>query len=314
MKIAIWGAGGIGCYYGARLLKAGHQVSFIARGEHLTVMQKQGLTLDHPSFRFCDHVNALSQDQWKEEYNCSDFDLIILTLKSNVTETLMHEMADWLREGSCPILTLQNGVDNEIHISNIVGIQRTLGGLAVRIGGHILKPGHVKAEGEAQVIFGQWPHDNGSSHLNSLLSLFKKAQIDASLSQDIRFELWKKLIINNGVNPISALTGLDTKQITSDPILRKTVLCMMQETAAAAKYDDVILTAKDVHEMLELISQFNAIKTSMLVDFEKGRPLEINAISGAVIERSQQLGINSPVTSLIHKLLLIKCETNQNAH
>ena len=218
-------------------------------------------------------------------------------------------MAEWLKEGTCPILSLQNGVDNEIHIANTVGTQRTLGGLAVRIGGHTEQPGHIKAEGVAQVIFGQWPNDNNSSHLHALLSTFKDAQIDASLSTDIRFDLWKKLIINNGVNPISALTGLDTKQITSDSVLRDNVHRMMQETAAAARCDDVILTEDDVAEMLDLISQFNAIKTSMLVDFEKGRPLENEAISGAVIERSKCLGIHAPVTELIHKLLLLKCES-----
>ena len=310
MRIAIWGAGGIGCYYGAKLQKAGHKVSYIARGEHLKVMQSQGLTLQHPSFNFCEHVEALSQEQWKDNHHCSDFDLIILTLKSTATEHVMQEMAGWLVEGSCPILSLQNGVDNEIHIANTVGIERTLGGLAVKIGGHTERPGHIKAEGIAQVIFGQWPQEKSSNltYLNSLLSTFVDAQIEARSSPEIRVELWKKLIINNGVNPISALTELDTKQITSDPILRENVHLMMKETAAAAKCDGVELTQEDVTEMLELISQFNAIKTSMLVDFEKGRPLENAAISGAVIERSKRLGINAPVTELINKLLLIKCE------
>ncbi|MDF2180532.1 2-dehydropantoate 2-reductase [Neptuniibacter sp. CAU 1671] len=309
MKIAIWGAGGIGCYYGARLIEAGHAVTFIARGPHLEALQQQGLSLSHESLVFNQKVTALSQEVWRDGHVCDEYDLIIITLKSTVTHQVLTEMSDWLKVGHCPVLSLQNGVENETQIARVLGDERTLGGLAVRIGGHIIAPGVVEARGVAQVVFGQWPSQSGESSalfLDQLLAVFKDARIDAKLSPDIRKELWRKLLVNNGVNPLSVVTGLDTRQITSDSVLGPCVYQIMQETAAAAMIEGVDLTQTDVDEMFTLISQFDAIKTSMLVDYEKGRPLERDAISGVVIRKHQSVGQIAPMTALIDRLVGIK--------
>lgn len=312
MKVAIIGAGGIGCYYGARLQKAGHEVTYVARGEHLRALQKKGLTLTHPNFSFKGPVDAVDLKGLVTQHKCEDFDLIILTVKSIATAEVMSELSDWLREDDCPILSLQNGVDNEQIIADYVGVSRTLGGLAVRIGGHIIKPGVIEATGVAQVHFGQWPtctefHCNHGL-LDTLYVAFVDADIDATLSDNIQYELWRKLLINNGVNPISAVVELDTKRITGDPVLGKYVYQIMQETARASHFDGVSLSQRDVDEMFDLISNFDAIKTSMLVDLEKGRSLELNDICGAVISRCEKLNQPAEVTTLFDKLVRVKCE------
>jgi len=313
MRFLIVGAGGIGCYYGARLQVAGHSVCYLARGEHLEAMQCNGLTVSHEDLSFHEGVEAIDIEYLLQHENCSQFDLIVLTIKSGATATILDQLSDWLTGGEVPILSLQNGVDNELLIAESVGANRTLGGLAVRIGGHITKPGEVEVKGPAQVIFGRWPnHGNetpvDASALERFAEIFNKAGIPTQLSTDIQYELWRKLLINNGVNPLSALTGLDTKRLTSDPVFSKTVYRMMEEVAAVAKADQVQLGQNDIDEMFELISNFDAIKTSMLVDKEKGRPLELDGISGAVIRRAKQLGIEVPVTELIHALLESEAE------
>ncbi|MBP0047978.1 2-dehydropantoate 2-reductase [Marinobacterium sp. AK62] len=304
MKCLIIGAGGIGCYYGARLIEASHDVTFVARGEHLKAMQQQGLSVEHEALQFQAPVDALSMHELLAQRQCDDYDLIMLTLKSGATAHWLNEAKDWLLQGSAPILSLQNGVDNEPLIAGVVGEARTLGGLAVRIGGHIIAPGQIEARGPAQVVMGRWPQvDAEDPTLTALAKALNEAQIPTRTTLNIRYELWKKLLINNGVNPLSALTGLDTRSLTADPALGKTVYAMMQETAIAASADEVTLTAADVDEMFNLISQFDAIKTSMLVDREKGRPLELDDISGAVIRRCQQLGEAAPNTELVQRLL-----------
>lgn len=287
MRVAIWGAGGIGCYYGARLLKAGHQVVFVARGAHLEAMQSSGLIVEHEALSFSGAVDAVSQSEWVEHYRCDDFDLIMVALKANVTGDCLAEIDSWLQQGSCPLLSLQNGVENESLIADRVGDARTLGGLAVRIGGHIIEPGRVEARGPAQVVMGAWPNRELNPELSvraeSLAEILNEAQIPTQCSVDIRRELWRKLLINNGVNPLSALTELDTRRLTRHPTYRKMVYKMMEEGAAAANARGVDLGRADVDEMFKLISEFDAIKTSMLVDKEKGRPLELDGICGAVI-------------------------------
>ncbi|QSA20948.1 2-dehydropantoate 2-reductase, partial [Vibrio furnissii] len=114
--------------------------------------------------------------------------------------------------------------------------------------------------------------------------------IPNQLYDDVSYALWRKLMINNAVNPITALTMQDTGVVTRDPVLRRTIHTIMQETARAASVAGVTMTEQDVDAMFDLICQFDAIKTSMLVDREKGRPMEIHEICGPVIENCRQLG------------------------
>lgn len=308
MRFLIIGAGGIGCYYGARLQLAGHSICYLARGEHLEAMQDNGLKVTHENLSFHEKVEAIDIDYLLESENCNQFDLILLTVKSGATATIFEQLETWLNNCEVPILSLQNGVDNEVLIAQQLGTQRTLGGLAVRIGGHITRPGEVEATGPGQVILGGWPNHKSKSNfdisaIDAFAEKFIRAGIPTQVSSDIRYELWRKLLINNGVNPLSALTGLDTRSLTSNPVFTKTVYKMMEEVVAVAKADDVKLEKQDVDEMFELISTFDAIKTSMLVDKEKGRPLELDGISGAVIKRATQLGIDVPITELVTALL-----------
>lgn len=307
MRIAMIGAGGIGAFYAARLIAAGHQVQLCARGEHLKALQRDGLTVIHPEFHFKGGVSACDLSSLMENHSPSDFQLLILALKAGATEEIMRTLSPWLNS-PLPVLSLQNGVDNEPLIAQTIGRDRTLGGLAVRIGGHITKPGVIEATGPAQVILGPWPDANSSPALEQfsieLSNLFNAASIPTTYSNQIHYQLWRKLIINNGVNPLSALTELDTKQLTSHPSFGETVKHMMNETAIAAQADGITLSAEDVDEMYELICQFDAIKTSMLVDREKNRPLELEAICGAVLKRCQLLNRPAPVTQLVNALLL----------
>ncbi|MCG8050430.1 MAG: 2-dehydropantoate 2-reductase [Candidatus Thiodiazotropha endolucinida] len=308
MRFLILGAGGIGGYYGARLQSAGHQVLYIARGEHLKALQNSGLTVHHPEFNFEEKVDAIDQQSLLDRYRAEEFDLLILTIKAGATESVMQDLLSWLSGAATPVLSLQNGVDNEIAIAAHIGSERTIGGLAIRIGGHIIRPGVIEATGVAQVVMGAWKcakdHPEIQRDLKSVADCFNRAGIPTTLSEAIQKALWRKLLINNGVNPLSALTGLDTRTLTADPVLTRTVYQLMEEVALAAEADGVALQRSDIDEMYQLICQFDAIKTSMLVDREKGRPLELDAITGVVVERCGRQGKEAPISALIQALLV----------
>ena len=308
LNILIIGAGGIGGYYGARLAEAGHRVVLTARGEHLAALQKKGLTVHYEGRVMECRLPAVDHTTLVQNYQSGDFDVIVIALKSTATKAVLDELSPWLGHSDVLVLSLQNGVDNEPMIARVLGESRVLGGLAVRIGGHIVEPGVVEAEGVAQIVMGEWPsvpevQDARRPVLEILQNAFDKAGIPTTVSDNIRYELWRKLVINNGVNPISALTGLDTQSLTRHPRFSHVVYGMMAETAAAAKADGLELSKDDVDEMFALISSFNAIKTSMLVDKEKGRPLELDSIAGAVLRRSEELGIDAPYTITVNALL-----------
>lgn len=307
MKFAMIGAGGIGCYYAARLIKAGHQVVFVARGEHLKALQSQGLSLHHPDFTFQQAVDATDVQGLCQTHSADSFDLLIIASKGSTTGPILAEMHSWLSQSDVPLLSIQNGVRNEQVIANALGMKRTIGGLAVKIGAHVVSPGVVQATGIAQIDFGAWPNNETNPELAArigyLQGLFSAAGIPNQLYTDVNYALWRKLMINNAVNPITALTQKDTRVVTQDPVLRATIRSIMQETARAAAVDGVVMSEQDVTEMFELICQFDAIKTSMLVDREKGRPMEIEDICGPVIANCREAGEPAHHTELISRLL-----------
>ncbi len=307
MKFLIWGAGGIGAYYGARLQKAGHDVVLVARGKHLQAMKSHGLKISHEEMQFNDQVCAVSAAELRETCRVAEFTAVLLTLKANATADWLDEAEEWLNEGGTPIISLQNGVDNEPLLAARLAPERVVGGLAVRIGGHVVAPGIIEARGPAQLIIGPWPDARSFPDtlpiLNELERVFNQAAVPTTVTADIRYELWRKLLINNGVNPLSALTRLDTRSLTHHPHFGPLVYGMMMEAAHAANLEGVPISQPDVDEMFDLIRSFAAIKTSMLVDLEMGRPLELDAICGAVVRRCQQAGNAAPYSEMALALL-----------
>lgn len=205
--------------------------------------------------------------------------------------------------------SLQNGVDNEPVLAQALGADWVVGALAVRIGSHVTAPGRVGATGPGQILWGPWPSREAAAAgvrrapLERWTAAMNAAGIPTREVEDIRRELWRKLVINNGVNPLSALTGLDTASLSHHPALGPVVLELMRETVRAAAADEVRLDERDAAEMFELIRGFDPIKTSMLMDREHGRSLEREAICGAVLRRAERLGMAAPYTRTVDAVL-----------
>lgn len=313
MNILILGAGGIGAYFGSRLLDAGHRVSFVVQGEHGHALTQYGLHLEHPVHRYDGPVTTLDIAALTPD-RIARFDGVLVCVKATATITVAGALATALAplpttEGPW-VLSLQNGVDNEAQLAEALGPHRVLGGLTRRIGAHIIHPGHVRATGPCETIIGHWPNARQTSldaaandRLSALASNFTAAGIPTELSDDIFTELWRKLIINNGVNPLAALLQVETGVLTGDAALTKMVHALMAEAALAARADGVHLDAAAVDAMHHLISTFDSIKPSMLIDRERGRPPELDAICGAVMRRCERQGLDAPYTRSIATLL-----------
>ena len=305
MKIVILGAGGVGSYFGARLIDARHQILFIARGAHLEALQKEGLHVKHPLFEFEQPIQAFDLDALCS-LDASMVDLIILSTKSTSTREVASQLAKWLRGQIKPpyILSLQNGVENEAILCDYFAEEYILGGLTRKIGAHVVAPAHVEAVGSAETILGTMRSTMESEQfLECLVTHFNDAKIPTQTAYDIRQELWKKLIINNGVNALCALLRVKTGVLFQKEGLSQIVYGLMQETAQAARSLHVKISQEEVDAMFDLIGQFDSIKPSMLVDLEHHRPLEIEEICGVVIRALHQIGADAPYTKTIKALL-----------
>jgi 2-dehydropantoate 2-reductase len=308
-ELGILGAGGIGSFYGARLAACGVPTTLIARGDRLRQLRTAGLRVVHDGRSYAPPAAVLDLETLAQTRKPSEFAALLLCTKATATRALARFLAAWFQAAgeSCAVVSLQNGVDNERLLADALGAEHVVGGLAVRIGAHVLADGAVEARGPGQLIVGAWPTapatPAAAAVLQQLAALMGAADVPIAISGDIRRELWRKLVINNGVNPLSAVTGLDTRTLSNRPPYRELVRGLMREAAAAAGADDVQLTERDTDEMYRLISSFDAIKTSMLVDREHGRELELEPICGAVLDRSARLGRDAPYTRTLAALL-----------
>ncbi len=310
MNIIILGAGGVGSYFGAKLLQDGHHVVFVARGAHLEALQTEGLHVKHPSLEFDQKIQALDLPSLAE-LDASSFDLIILATKSIATRDIAMQLAQWLRAQMKPpyILSLQNGVENEAILCDYFSEEYIMGGLTRKIGAHVVSPGHIEAVGSAETILGMMHTTmENECFLEALALAFNHAGIPTQTTHDIKQELWKKLIINNGVNALCALLRVKTGVLFEKNPLCEVVYGLMQETAYAARSLHVKISQEDVDAMFTLIKQFDSIKPSMLVDLEHGRTLEIEEICGVVIRALHQIDVDAPYTKTIKALLEFNME------
>ncbi len=305
MRFLILGAGGIGSYFGARLINAGHDVIFVARGKHLDALQHNQLKLQHPEFCFSKKIISYSIDEIKK-LNAHSFHAVLVATKSTSTGTLSKHLQMWFgNEKKIPyVISLQNGVDNEEILSLVLNKKYIIAGLTRKIGAHIVSPAVINATGTAETILGSLEKTvENSSFLEEIKNIFNDAKIPTQISENINLELWKKLIINNGVNAICALLKKETGIIMHHEKLSKIVYGLMNETAIAASNKGIKISKKEVDDMYELITNFDSIKPSMLVDVENNRELELDEICNVVIENCEALGLDAPYTRTISTLL-----------
>lgn len=305
MKFLILGAGGIGSYFGARLIQSGHEVVFTARGKHLEALQHQPLKLQHPDFNFEKNVIAYENIKPIAEV-INTFNVVLLTTKSTSTLELAKELSLCFANFSKTpyVVSLQNGVENEEILLKYLDNFCVIGGITRKIGSHIVSPSIINATGNAETILGLL-HQNQENQefLEKLADTFNQAKIPTQISSNIKLELWKKLVINNGVNALCAFVKEKTGVIMHHEKLSKIVYGLMSETAVAAKNKGVFLSKKDIDEMYELITKFDSIKPSMLVDVENNRELEIDEICNVVIKNCEEQNIDAPYTRTIASLL-----------
>lgn len=305
MKFLILGAGGIGSYFGARLINAGHEVIFVARAKQLEALQQNELKLQHPEFCFSKKVIAYTIDEIKS-FDAHYFDAVLLTTKSTSTLALSKHLQMWFaNEKNIPyIISLQNGVENEEILSESLNKQYIIAGLTRKIGAHIVSPAVITATGTAETILGSLEETKeNQTFLKNIEQVFNEAKIPTQISLHIKLELWKKLIINNGVNAICALLKKETGVIMHHEKLSKIVYGLMNETARAALNIGIKISKKEIDDMFNLITNFDSIKPSMLVDVENNREIELDEICNVVIKNCEAQGLDAPYTRTISTLL-----------
>ena len=301
MRIVIMGAGAMGGYYGARLVQAGHEVIFIARGAHLEALLAQGLTVVRDEERFTLHPIQAADDPARFAPG-GPAELVLFTTKAQDLEGAARSLLPLIGPRTV-VLPLLNGVDIVERLGAVVGAERVLAGLTY-LPGNVPQPGVVNQPGaEHPLRFGE-PAGGRSPRVEKLLAVFRNARIYCEASEDIRTDLWTKFVLINSTAGVCAVTRQTVGVVAADPDTRALYESCARETAALARALGIQLPEDAVERTMAYLDKVPARnKPSMLQDLERGKPLELESLHGVVTRLGAERGMPTPVNRRIYAAL-----------
>lgn len=296
MKILVMGAGAVGAYFGARLQQAGDEVVFCARGANLAAMRSRGL--EFQSYQGDFSLPVIATDEPREH---APYDLVLFCVKSYDTEAAARQIAGCVAPDGV-ILTLQNGVENEYRLAEIFGRGAVMAGNS-RVGAELEAPGRVVHRTGGAIEFGEL-EGGETARARRLAEHFRAAGILQSLVADVKAIRWEKLLWNGAFNTVAALTGCNVGTLLADPDATALLRHLMEEIAAAARAEGVALGDRDVeHQIARSRVALSAVRPSTLQDHERGKPLEYEALCGAVVRTARRHGIATPYMDAAYALM-----------
>lgn len=301
-NVVVVGSGAVGLFYGARLQRAGHQVVFVARRD-LAALQERGLVVESPdgSFRL-EHVRAVAHAA-----EAGPADWVICSLKATALDAGPDLCAPAMGPAS-RVVVLMNGFGVEEPFVARFGAERVLGAMAF-VGVNRGEPGVVHHIAYGRVTVGHVAGDTAAAE--AFAGLLASAGIEAVIAPSLRFARWEKLCWNVPFNGLSvAAGGVGTRTILADEALTAVAERAMREVVATANADlaaigephrlDPDVVVERMFAQTRIIADY---KTSMLIDYLEGRPLEVEAILGAPLRRAQELGIDTPTIATLYALV-----------
>jgi|AGSF01.1.fsa_nt_gi 2-dehydropantoate 2-reductase len=307
---AIVGTGALGGFYGARLQKAGLEVNFLLRSDYEHV-KKHGLIVESPEGNFTlPEVRA-----YQDAHQMPKCDVVIVAIKTTQNHLLPKILPPLLKDNGV-VLVLQNGLNIEVEIAKIVGAKRVIGGLCF-LCSYKVSPGHICHLDYGTITLGDYSQDYQplgiTNRLNQIASDFQKAKIPIDMSEDLLLSRWKKLVWNIPYNGLSVVLNARTDELMANPDTRILVEEIMGEVVAGAKSCDRTIPDDFIQNMLDYTHKMKPYRTSMKIDYDESRPLEVEAIFGNPIRVAQQAGIKLPQIEVLYRMLKFMDAQNQEA-
>ena len=289
MKIAVMGAGAVGCYYGGMLARAGHPVVLIGRPQHVEAVRRDGLFMDTQTFQA--HVPLQAST---EAGALQGAKLVLCCVKSTDTETAAADMKPHLAPDAL-VLSLQNGVDNAERLQALLG--REVSPAVVYVAPEMAGPGHLKHHGRGELVIGP------GAGSDELAKLFADAGVPVRISDNVAGELWVKLILNCAYNALSAITQLPYGRLVQGEGVEDVMRDVVQECLAVAQGAGVSVPG-DIWEAVQRIARtMPGQLSSTAQDLARAKRSEIDHLNGHVMRRGEELGIATPVNRVLHTVV-----------
>jgi 2-dehydropantoate 2-reductase len=299
MKIAIMATGGVGGYFGVRLAAAGENVHFIARGAHLAALRGNGLVLKSANGDL--HLQPVSATD--DPAQIGPVDIVIFAVKQYDTETAAKLIKPLIGADTAAI-ALQNGMDKDERLRAVLGREHVMDGAAYITGAGVVSPGVITHVGKvARIIFGE-ADGRRSARGERFLAACQSAGIDATLSTDIAKDLWAKFALLSAFSGVTSVLRQPIGAILGDPDTRKLFNDAITEAIAVAKAKGIDLGADYLPRQVAFSAGIPPeTKSSMQMDLEAGRRLELEWMSGAVARFGDELAVPTPVHHFLYAAL-----------
>ncbi|KQP23613.1 2-dehydropantoate 2-reductase [Pseudorhodoferax sp. Leaf267] len=289
MRVAVVGAGAVGCYYGGMLARAGHAVVLIGRPTHVQAIAANGLRVQTQAF---DEQVGLQAST--DLAAVAGADLVLFSVKSPDTEPTGRALAAHLSPQAL-VLTLQNGVDNAERLRTV--LPNEVAAAVVYVATEMAGPGHVRHHGRGELVIEPGPR------AESLARLLHEAGVPTEVSPDVRGALWAKLVLNCAYNAISAITQLPYGRMVEGAGVPRLMGDLVAECLAVVQAEGVQLPG-DIHTAVErLAGTMPAQSSSTAQDLARGKPTEIDHLNGFIVRRGEALGIATPVNRAMWALV-----------
>ena len=299
MRLAILGSGAVGGYYGARLARAGHEVTFIARGAHLAAIRSHGLSVRSPLGDFVARGAAEDDTQ-----RIGPVDAVFVAVKAYDNPTALPLLAPMLGPHTI-VLTLQNGVDSAAEVSAIAGEARTLGGTTY-IATAIESPGVIVQTGtHRRIVFGEVFGTPGlTDRVERLRTAMAGADIQADAVADGRVPIWEKFIFLAALAGFTGAARLPIGPVWEDPFTRSQFLDACREIERVARAEGVPVAADVVDRIPAYVAGIpGTMRSSLLIDLSQGRRIEVDALQGSVVRRGERAGVPTPIMAALYAVL-----------
>ncbi len=299
MRVAIFGTGGAGGYFGAKLARAGHDVTFIARGEHLRAIRTSGLRLETPG----GDVLIQPAQATDDPSQVGTVDAVLVGVKTWQLREAAEAMLPMIGPQTF-VVPLQNGVEAAAQLAEVLGPERVLEGLCGTVS-RVVGPGHILSLGETNFVkFGE-PDNRPSERAERLRLAFERAGVRAEIPADIRVALWEKFIFVVPYGGVGALTRAPAGVVRSLQGTRRLLERGMLEILEVARARRIALASDVVERTMALVDALaSASTTSLQRDIIAGRRSELDAWSGAVVRLGREAGVETPLHEFIYDSLL----------
>ncbi|MBV8622676.1 MAG: 2-dehydropantoate 2-reductase [Herbaspirillum sp.] len=289
MKVAVMGAGAVGCYFAGMLARAGHEVALIGRPQHVEAFNTIGLRLEAKTFDETIAVKAST-----DPAIAAGADLVLFCVKSPDTETAGAQLRPHLGADTL-VLSLQNGTDNAERLRTV--IPQPVSAAVVYVATEMAGPGHVKHHGRGELVI------EPSARSREAADALVAAGVPTEISDNVRGALWLKLIINCAYNALSAITQLPYGKLVEGAGVPELIRNLVAECRAVADAEGVTLAGDVDVAVRKIVETMPTQFSSTAQDVARGKPSEIDHLNGFIVRRGQALGIATPVNLTLHALV-----------